>query len=102
MRFCAATRLRPAAGGERQFVLGDLVALAGRVEIIFAGEAGWSDGAVQGQRGTMPFDGALVEDGESAGSRGRPGRRCVRRSPKRVDSRRRFWCGEELNWTSKP
>ena len=47
-----------AAGGEREFELGDLVALGEvGVEIIFAGEAGvFVDGAVEGERGAgWPF-----------------------------------------------
>ncbi len=53
----------PAAGGEWQLVLGDLVALGEvRVEIVLSGEAGMVvDGAVERERGAHGhFDGALV------------------------------------------
>src|SRR5213082_1098029 len=59
-----------ATGGERQFVLGNLVALGEvGVEIVFASEAGMVvDRAVQGERGAHGhLDGALVEHGQSAG-----------------------------------
>src|SRR5207249_8103732 len=59
----------PATGGERQFVLGDLVALGEiGIEIVLAGEAGMVvDGAVQGKGGAHGhFDGALVEHGKCA------------------------------------
>src|SRR5207248_5955553 len=62
--------IEKAAGGKRQFVLRDLVALGQvRVEIVFAGKARTlMDGAVQGERGAHShFDGALVENGKSAG-----------------------------------
>ena len=62
--------LQPATGGERQFVLGNLVALGEvGIEIVFASEAGMVvDRAVQGERGAHGhLDGALVEHGQSAG-----------------------------------
>ena len=69
--FCAVDcDLEPASGGERQFVLRNLIALGEvRVEIVFAGEAGMVVyGAVQGERGTYGhFNGALVEHGQSTG-----------------------------------
>ena len=69
--FCAGDfNLDEPVGGEREFELGDLVALGKvGVEIIFAGEAGvFVDGAVEGERGAAGhFDDALVQDGKSAG-----------------------------------
>src|SRR5437899_11182325 len=60
----------PAAGGQRQFELRDLIALGQiGIKIIFAGEAGvLVNGAVDGERGAHGhFDRALVENRESAG-----------------------------------
>jgi len=60
----------PAVGGQRQFVLGDLVAFGQiRIEIILASEARMLvDGAVQCQRGAHgQFDGAFVQNRKGAG-----------------------------------
>ena len=62
--------VKPAARGERQFVLRDLVAFGEvGVEIVLAGEARTLvDRAVQRERGAHGhFDGALVENGKRAG-----------------------------------
>ena len=62
--------LDPAVGGEREFVLRDLVALGQiGIEIIFAGEARmFVNGAVQGERGAHGhFHGALVQNRQRAG-----------------------------------
>ena len=59
----------PAAGGQREFVLRDLVALRKvGIEIVFSSETGMLvHGAVQSQRGPdAHFDGALVEHRKSA------------------------------------
>src|SRR5437879_8781877 len=62
--------VEPAASRDREFVLGDLVAL-GKVgiEIVFAGEARTLvHGAIQGDRGAHGhFDRAFVQDGKRAG-----------------------------------
>ncbi len=58
-----------AAGGERQFVLGDLVALGQiGIEIVFAGEPRMLvDRAIEGKRGAHGhLDGALVQNGKRA------------------------------------
>src|SRR6516162_3521274 len=99
--------VEPAASREREFVLGNLVAL-GKVgiEIIFAGETRTLvHGAVQGERGAHGhFDRALVEHGSVPGRPRHTGQTLLfGGSPKRVEQPQKILVLlSSWTWTSRP